>query len=66
LILGRIPREVLESFYKIKLPPRDSAKYTTSVFLSIFALKKGWVTGGSSNPHQADAAKRVLKDYTTG
>ena len=65
LILGRIPREVLEAYYKVKLPPRDSSKYTTATFLSIFALKKGWITG-NSNPHQAEAAKRVLKDYTTG
>ena len=66
LIVGRIPKNVLESYYKIKLPPRDSPKYTTSTFLSIYALKKGWVTGGSSNPNQAEAAKKILKDYTTG
>jgi len=28
-------------------------------------LKKGWITG-NSNPNQAEAAKRILKDYTTG
>jgi len=66
LIVSRIPKNVLEAYYKIKLPPRESSKYTTSTFLSIFALKKGWVTGGSSNPDQACAAKKILKDYTTG
>ena len=35
-------------------------------FLSIFALQKGWITGGSSNPNIAEAAKVVIKDYTTG
>ena len=66
LIVSRVPKEVLESHYKIKLPPRDSPKYTTINFLSIYALMKGWITGGSSNPNVAEAAKVVLKDYTTG
>lgn len=60
LILSRIPKEVLEDYYRIRLPPRDSAKYTTLNFLSIYALKKGWITGGSSNPNVAEAAKVVL------
>jgi len=34
-------------------------------FLSLFALKKGWITG-SANPNVAQTAKVVLKDYTTG
>ena len=65
LVLSRVPKQVLETYYKIKLPNRDSSKYTTLNFLSIFALKKGWITG-SSNPHVAQTAKVVLKDYTTG
>ena len=66
LIIGRVPKEVLEIFYKIKLPPRNSKKYTTTTFLTLFALQKGWITGGSSNPDIAVASKRVLVDYTTG
>jgi ribosome biogenesis GTPase A len=66
LIVSRVPKEVLEKHYKIKLPPRESAKYTTTNFLSIYALMKGWITGGSGNPNIAEAAKVVLKDYTTG
>ena len=65
LVLSRVPKHVLETYYKIKLPIRTSLKYTTNTFLSIFALKKGWITG-SSNPAIAQAAKQVLKDYTTG
>lgn len=65
LVLSRVPKHVIELFYKIKLPKRNSTKYTTNTFLSIFALKKGWITG-SSNPAIAQAAKQVLKDYTTG
>ena len=48
------------------MPPRDHKKYTTTTFLTLFALQKGWITGGSSNPDIAVAAKRVLVDYTTG
>lgn len=66
LIISRVPKEVLEKYYKIKLPPRDHHKYTTTNFLSMFALQKGWITGGSSNPNIAEAAKVVIKDYTTG
>lgn len=66
MILSRVPREVLETYYKIRLPARDSSKYTTLNFLSIYALKKGWVTAGSSNPNVAEAAKVVLKDFTAG
>jgi hypothetical protein len=66
LIISRVPKEVLEKQYKIKLPPRESIKYTTTNFLSMFALQKGWITGGSSNPNIAEAAKVVIKDYTTG
>jgi large subunit GTPase 1 len=33
LIMSRIPKEVLEAQYKIKLPERDSDKYTGSIFL---------------------------------
>jgi len=66
LILSRISKEVLEAYYRIRLPPRESQKYTTLNFLSIYALKKGWITGGSSNPNVAEAAKVVLKDFTTG
>ena len=34
--------------------------------MTLFALQKGWITGGSSNPDIAVASKRVLTDYTTG
>jgi ribosome biogenesis GTPase A len=60
-----MPKEVLECHYKIKLPPRESKSYTATTFLSIYCLKKGWVTG-NSNPNMAVAARQVLTDYTTG
>ena len=56
LIVERVPKAVLEAHYKINLPPRDHPKYTVATFLSVHALKKGWITG-SSNPNIAQAAK---------
>ena len=63
--MQRIPKEVLEAFYKIVLPPRESSKYTTATFLQVLASKKGWRTG-SGTPAEMRAAKWGLKDYTTG
>jgi large subunit GTPase 1 len=65
LIVSRVPKHVLEVYYRIRLPPRESKKYTASVFLQIFAAKKGFVTG-SATPNEAFAARIVLKDYTNG
>jgi hypothetical protein len=32
------------------LPDKESEKYTAEMFLSLYALKKGWITG-ASNPN---------------
>lgn len=65
LITHRIAKQALEQHYKIRLPPQDAKSYTANTFLNLFAMRKGWVTG-NSNPNTAQAAKQVLKDYTTG
>lgn len=65
LIMSRIPKEVLECQYKVKLPPRESEKYTATVFLQLIAARKGWLTG-SATPNVAIAARSILRDYTTG
>ena len=65
LIMHRVPKEVLEGHYKIHLPPTESKKYNASLFLSVFAAKKGFVTGRGL-PNEAQAARLVLKDYTNG
>lgn len=66
LILKRIPKEVLEAHYKINLPPRDDPRlYTVPFMLQTYAAKKGWFTGRSL-PNESQAAKTILKDYTTG
>jgi len=59
LILSRVPKPVMEAHFKIKMPARNSSKYTTNTFLSLIALMKGWITG-SSNPNIAQAARVVL------
>jgi len=65
LIMSRVPKEVLECQYKVRLPPRDSEKYTAIIFLSLIASRKGWLTG-SATPNCAIAARSILRDYTTG
>lgn len=45
LIINRVPKDDLETYYKIGLPPLSSRKYNASMFLQIYAAKKGFVTG---------------------
>lgn len=63
--MTRLPKEVLETQYKIKLPPRDSDKYTAAIFLQLIASSHGWLTG-SATPNEAIAARAILRDYTNG
>lgn len=65
LITHRVPRHVLEQQYGIRLPLSESKNYTASLFLQVFAAKKGMVTGRGI-PNEAIAARFVLKDYVNG
>lgn len=65
LIVHRVPKDVIEALYKIKLPEVESKKYNASVFLQVYAAKKGYVTGRGL-PNEAYAARLVLKDYVNG
>lgn len=65
LVLDRVPKDVLEGHYKIKLPPRGDPLYTVTTFLGTYAAKKGWLTARNL-PNEFQAAKKILKDYTTG
>lgn len=65
IILQRIPKEVLEAHYRICLPPTTDFRYTVTTFLQVYASKRGWITGRGL-PNEFQAAKVVLKDYTTG
>lgn len=60
-----MPKEVLETQYKIKLPPRDSNQYTASILLQLVAGSHGWLNGAGV-PNEAVAARSILKDYTNG
>lgn len=65
LIMSRVPKEVLQAYYKIQLPARNHPRYTSMTLLCMIALKKGWITG-SNNPNTAQCSRHVLTDYTTG
>ena len=61
LVVQRLPKHVLETLYKMKLPPQ----YTASQFLQIYAGMRGHVTGRGL-PDEARTARTVLKDYVNG
>ena len=61
LVLQRIPKEVFEAVFKIKLPD----KYNASVFLQILAKERGYVLTNSV-ADQSKTAKLVLKNYCNG
>lgn len=65
LVLSRIGKDVLETQYKIELPPRDSSMYTVSTFCQLYAAKRGWFSGRNL-PNEFLAAKALIKEYTTG
>jgi large subunit GTPase 1 len=61
IIIQKIPRKVLEAFYKIELPDI----YSATQFLQVLATNRGFFTGRSL-PDEARTAKWVLKDYVSG
>ena len=65
LIIHRVPKEILEQYYKIQLPAINSKKYNASVFLQVYGAKRGHLTGRGI-PNEAMAARYVLKDYVNG
>ena len=61
LISKRIPREMFEKVYKIKLPE----KFNASELLQAFSGTYGYVTGRAL-PDEGKAARIILKDYNNG
>ena len=61
IIIQKIPRTILEIFYKIELPDI----YSATQFLQVLAAKRGYITGRSL-PDEAKTAKMVLKEYVSG
>lgn len=61
VIIQKIPRKILEIYYKIELPDI----YSATQFLQILAAKRGYITGRSL-PDEAKTAKLILKEYVAG
>jgi large subunit GTPase 1 len=61
IIIKRIPRKVLASYYKIEL----ADIYSATQFLQTLATKRGFYSGRNL-PDEAKTAKLVLKDYVAG
>jgi large subunit GTPase 1 len=61
LVVRRIPKEMFETVYKIKLP----VEYTASELLQIYSAYKGYVTGNGL-PDENKAARTMLKDFNSG
>ncbi|ENN76213.1 large subunit GTPase 1 homolog [Dendroctonus ponderosae] len=71
LVTQRIPRHVLEDMYGIMLPiPREDEEdpqrcSTAEEFLNAYAYNRGFMTA-HGQPDGSRAARKVLKDYTSG
>ena len=61
IIVKNIPRKILESYYKFKLPDIFSA----TQFLQLLATKRGFISGRAL-PDEARTSKWVLKEYVSG
>lgn len=68
LVAKRIPKEVLESTYGIRIrtvPIEDGGTGipTSAEFCSTYAIARGYVRSSQGNPDEARAARYILKDY---
>ncbi|KAM0748211.1 P-loop containing nucleoside triphosphate hydrolase protein [Meredithblackwellia eburnea MCA 4105] len=71
LVTHRIPQEVLEGTYGLKivtLPISEggSGVPTASEFLTTYGIARGFFTGGMGNVDESRASRFVLKDYVNG
>lgn len=68
LVAKRIPKEVLEATYGIRIrtvPIEDGGTGipTSSEFCSTYAIARGYFRSSQGNPDEARAARYILKDY---
>jgi len=68
LVTRRIPKQVLEGIYGIRIPmlpinEGGTGVPTASELLSTYAVARGFFTQGQGNPDESRAARYVLKDY---
>ncbi|GAA5994579.1 ribosome biogenesis GTPase LSG1 [Rhodotorula paludigena] len=71
LLTRRIPKEVLEGTYGLRidiLPENEggTGQLTAAEFLTTFCIGRGFFTGGQGNPDHSRASRLVLKDYVNG
>ncbi|KAI8980856.1 hypothetical protein BDB01DRAFT_851593 [Pilobolus umbonatus] len=71
LVAKRIPKEVLEATYGIRIrtvPIEDGGTGipTSAEFCSTYAIARGYVKSSQGNPDEARAARYILKDYVNG
>ncbi|KAF9923571.1 hypothetical protein FBU30_006400 [Linnemannia zychae] len=71
LIAQRIPKEVLEAIYGIKIAVLSEEEGGTGVptaeeFLIAYAVARGFTKAGQGNPDESRAARYILKDYVNG
>lgn len=68
LVARRIPREILEGYYGIRIQTLDveeggTGQPTGLEVLKAYAIARGFVRQGQGNPDESRAARYVLKDY---
>ncbi|KAF9563796.1 hypothetical protein EC968_004701 [Mortierella alpina] len=71
LIGQRVPKEVLEAIYGIKIAVLSEEEGGTGVptaeeFLIAYAVARGYTKAGQGNPDESRAARYILKDYVNG
>ncbi|CAO1632026.1 unnamed protein product [Jaminaea pallidilutea] len=68
LVARRIPRDILEGYYGIRIQTVDvdeggTGQPTGLEVLTSYAIARGFVRQGQGNPDESRAARYVLKDY---
>lgn len=71
LLVEKLPRDVIETIYGIRLPIPSSEEVqnrnpTASELLSSFASARGFRTSFHGNPDESRAARIILKDFVAG
>ncbi|ODV91454.1 hypothetical protein CANCADRAFT_11754, partial [Tortispora caseinolytica NRRL Y-17796] len=71
LVAQRIPKEVIEAIYDIKVHVKSEAEGgqgepTGRDILASYAAARGFMTSGKGIPDESRAARYILKDYVNG
>ncbi|KAG6821361.1 hypothetical protein H0H93_014158 [Arthromyces matolae] len=71
LLVQRIPKDVLEAVYGLRIKVSDveeggDGKIRAEHLLIAYAIARGYTRSGQGNPDEARAARYILKDYVNG